>query len=78
MLCCGTTEDEAARPAGRIGREPDELRENGAAGTPAEVAATLSAYGEAGADTIYRQVLDLDDLDHVALVAEDVAPQLGP
>ncbi len=33
---------------------------------------------KAGADTIYRQVVDLDDLDHVALVAEDVAPLLGP
>ena len=38
VLCCGRTEEEIARRAAAIGREVAELRENGLAGTPAEVA----------------------------------------
>ena len=48
-----------------IGREVDELRTNGAAGTPDEVVARLRELGAAGAETVYLQVLDLDDLDHL-------------
>lgn len=77
VLCCGADEAELQRRAEAIGREPAELRENGAAGTPDEVAATIKRWADAGADRIYLQVLDLADLDHLDLVAEAVAPQLG-
>ena len=77
VLCCGADEAEVARRAAAIGREPAELRENGAAGTPDEVAATLIRWRDAGAERIYLQVLDLADLDHLDLVATAVAPQLA-
>ena len=77
VLCCGRNEAEVERRAARIGREPAELRTNGAAGTPDEVAATLRAWHDAGAERIYLQVLDLADLDHMDLVASDVVPLLG-
>lgn len=77
VLCCGADEDEFARRAAAIGREPAELRENGAAGTPDEVAATVTAWQEAGASRIYLQMLDLGDLDHLDLVAAEVAPRLA-
>jgi alkanesulfonate monooxygenase SsuD/methylene tetrahydromethanopterin reductase-like flavin-dependent oxidoreductase (luciferase family) len=77
VLCCGADEAEVVRRAAAIGREPDELRENGAAGTPEEVTARLRSWAEAGADRIYLQVLDLADLDHLDLVAEQVAPHLA-
>jgi alkanesulfonate monooxygenase SsuD/methylene tetrahydromethanopterin reductase-like flavin-dependent oxidoreductase (luciferase family) len=77
ILCCGADEAEFERRAAAVGREPGELRENGVAGTPDEVAATLRAWAEAGADRIYLQVLDLADLDHLDLVATDVAPNLA-
>jgi F420-dependent oxidoreductase-like protein len=77
VLCCGADETEVVRRAAAIGREPDELRQNGAAGTPEEVIETLRAWAQAGADRIYLQVLDLADLDHLDLVAEQVAPQLA-
>jgi F420-dependent oxidoreductase-like protein len=77
VLCCGADEAEVVRRAAAIGREPDELRQNGAAGTPEEVIATLRAWAQAGADRIYLQVLDLADLDHLDLVAEQVAPHLA-
>ncbi|WLP89073.1 LLM class F420-dependent oxidoreductase [Gordonia sp. NB41Y] len=77
VLCCGRTEDELARRAAAIGREVDELRENGAAGTPDEVVAKIEAYRALGATRVYLQVLDLDDLDHLDLVAAEVVPNVG-
>jgi F420-dependent oxidoreductase-like protein len=76
VLCCGADEADVERRAAAIGREPVELRENGAAGTPDEVVATLAGWREAGAERIYLQVLDLADLDHLDLVATDVIPRL--
>ena len=77
VLCVGKDEAEIARRAAAIGREVDELREHGVAGTPAEAVDVLGRYAEAGAQRFYLQVLDLSDLDHLDLVAGEVAPQLG-
>jgi hypothetical protein len=41
------------------------------------VAAKLGRYDEAGASRIYLQVLDLQDLDHLALLGEAVLPQVS-
>ena len=38
--------------------------------------ATLQRWHEAGATRIYLQVLDLSDLEHLELVAAEVAPRL--
>lgn len=72
VLCCGSSDGEVELRAGAIGRAAAELRQNGAAGSPAEVLDTIATYAEAGADRVYLQVLDLDDHDHLRLVAEDV------
>jgi F420-dependent oxidoreductase-like protein len=72
VLCVGTDEDEVARRAAAIGREPDELRRNGVAGTPDEAVATIAQFAAIGATRVYLQVLDLADLDHLRLVAADV------
>ncbi len=56
--------------------QPDELREHGAAGLVPEVAATLDRWRQAGAERLYLQVLDLSDLEHLELVAAEVASQL--
>ncbi|MGY1691726.1 LLM class F420-dependent oxidoreductase [Geodermatophilus sp. SYSU D01105] len=77
VLCVGRDEAELARRAAAMGRDVGELREHGAAGTPAEVVDVLGRYAEAGATRFYLQVLDLADLDHLDLVAAEVAPQLG-
>ena len=77
VLCVGRDETEIARRAAAIGREVDELRAHGVAGTPSEAVDILGRYAEAGAQRCYLQVLDLSDLDHLDLVASEVAPQLG-
>jgi alkanesulfonate monooxygenase SsuD/methylene tetrahydromethanopterin reductase-like flavin-dependent oxidoreductase (luciferase family) len=74
VLCCGRTEAEISRRAAAIGREVGELRQNGLAGTPAEVLEKLGRYANSGADRFYLQVLDVTDLDHLRLVAEEVLP----
>ena len=76
VLCVGRDDAEVARRAAAIGRDVDELRANGVAGSPAEAVDTLGRYAEAGASRVYLQVLDLADLDHLDLVAAEVAPQL--
>lgn len=77
VLCVGRDEAELARRAAAIGRKPEELRENGAGGTVSEVVDRLGAFVEAGAERLYLQVLDLSDLDHLRLVAAEVAPALA-
>jgi F420-dependent oxidoreductase-like protein len=77
VVCCGADEDEVARRARAIGREVDDLRANGAAGTPDQVTERLRAFGAAGANTVYLQVLDLADLDHLRLLSTDVLPNLA-
>ena len=72
VLCCGEDDEEVELRAGRIGRASDELRANGAAGTPAEVLDTVASFAELGADRVYLQLLDMEDLDHLELVGEQV------
>jgi alkanesulfonate monooxygenase SsuD/methylene tetrahydromethanopterin reductase-like flavin-dependent oxidoreductase (luciferase family) len=75
VLCCGTTDAEVARRAKAIGRDVDELKENGLAGSPQEILDGLGRLADLGAERFYLQVLDLSDLDHLRLVAETVLPQ---
>ncbi len=77
VVCVGRDEAELARRAAAIGREVGELRENGAAGTPDEVVTRLRAFADLGATRAYLQVLDLDDLDHLGLIADEVLPHLA-
>ncbi|MEU8333548.1 LLM class F420-dependent oxidoreductase [Micromonospora sp. NPDC048839] len=76
VLCCGRDDAEVARRAAAIGREPDELRANGLAGTPSEVLDTIGRYAEIGSERLYLQVLDLGDLAHLELVANEVMAKL--
>ncbi len=77
VVACGETEADFTRRAGAIGREPGELREHGLAGTVTEVVDRLRGFGAAGADVVYLQVLDLDDLDHVRLLASAVMAEVS-
>ena len=76
VVCVGETEADLARRAAAIGREPDELRANGIAGTPDEAIESIRRWAEAGADRVYLQVLDMSDLDHLDLIADEVGRRL--
>ncbi|MFJ2830178.1 LLM class F420-dependent oxidoreductase [Streptomyces sp. NPDC087263] len=77
VACVGKDDAEVARRAAAIGREVDELKANGLAGTPDEVVDKIGRYAAIGSRRIYLQILDLDDLDHLELVSARVQSQLA-
>ena len=77
VVCVGSDESEVERRASAIRRQPDELRRNGVAGTPAEAIERLRTFAAAGAQRVYLQVLDLDDRDHLRLIADEVMPAVA-
>jgi F420-dependent oxidoreductase-like protein len=76
VVCCGRDEAEVGRRAAAIGRDPADLRAGGLCGTPAEIVEKIGGYAEAGASRLHLQVLDLTDLEHLDLIAAEVASQL--
>ena len=75
VVCCGTSDADIARRAAAIGREVAELRTNGLCGTPEEIVEKLGRFASIGTERTYLQVLDLADLEHVALLGEQVLPR---
>jgi F420-dependent oxidoreductase-like protein len=76
VVCLGRDEAAVRRRAAAIGRDVDELRAGGLAGTPDEVLDRIGRFAELGATRIYLQVLDLADLEHLAELAETVLPHV--
>lgn len=76
-VVCGRDDAEVRRRAEAIGRSPEQLRVSGLCGTPGEVADRIGRYAELGASRVFLQVIDMGDLDHLDLIAAEVAPQLG-
>ncbi|MFD2840015.1 LLM class F420-dependent oxidoreductase [Populibacterium corticicola] len=75
VACVGRDEAEFTRRAAAIGRNPEELREHGIAGTVSEAVHAIGRARDAGAERIYLQILDLSDLDHLDLIAREVTSQ---
>jgi F420-dependent oxidoreductase-like protein len=75
-VCCGKNDAEVRRRAAAIGEDLETLREQGLAGTPAELVDKIGRYADVGATRIYLQLLDLDDLDHLELIASEVLQQV--
>lgn len=75
-VCAGRDDAEVSRRASNIGREVEELRGNGLAGSPAEIVDKIGHYRDIGASRIYLQVLDMSDLDHIEFIADKVMSQL--
>jgi len=76
VACCGENEAEITRRAANIGREVSELRQNGLCGTPSEILDRLEEWATVGVERVYFQVLDVTDLDHVALLGSEVIAHL--
>jgi F420-dependent oxidoreductase-like protein len=76
VVICGKDEATLSRRAAAIGRDLADLRVNGLAGSPAEVVDKIAAFAEAGVQTMYLQILDLEDLDHLSDIAAEVLPQV--
>jgi F420-dependent oxidoreductase-like protein len=77
-VAIGHDDAEVAKRAGAIGRDLAQLKQDGLAGTPAEVVDTIGKWREqTGISRLYLQVLDLGDLDQIEFIASEIAPQLG-
>ncbi|MEV0277437.1 LLM class F420-dependent oxidoreductase [Streptomyces sp. NPDC050610] len=77
VACVGKDDAEVARRAEAIGRSVEDLRENGLAGSPDEVAEKIGKFESIGSQRLYLQMLDLSDLDHLELIADKVMPQVS-
>lgn len=76
IVCIGKTDADVKRRAAFLGREVEELKENGVCGTPAEAIEKLQSWATAGAERTYLQVLDLTDFDQMDLIASEVMGSL--
>jgi F420-dependent oxidoreductase-like protein len=77
VVCLGDDEATLARRAAAIGRDIEDLRATGLAGSADEVVERIGAFAEVGASRLYLQVLDLSDLGHLADIADGVLRQLA-
>jgi F420-dependent oxidoreductase-like protein len=66
VLCVGRDDATVRRRAAAIGRDVDELVENGIAGSFEQARDRLGRLAAVGTTRVYLQVLDLTDLDHLA------------
>ena len=73
VVCLGREDATVCRRAEAIGREVDELVETSIAGSFEQARERLGRLAEVGTTRVYLQVLDLDDLDHLADVHEALA-----
>jgi len=78
VLAVGATDAEVERRLAAAGHTREALAGNPLVGTPAQVVDAIGHWREkAGVTRLYLQTLDLTDLDHLELVAAEVAPQLA-
>lgn len=73
----GKDEAEVDQRAFANGMTAEEARANGYGGTPDEVVDTLGRFAQIGVSRVYLQILNLRDLDHLELIASEVARQLN-
>ena len=73
-VCVGRNDADVDRRAAAIGRTAAEIRTSPFAGTVAEVTDSIAAWGKAGVQRAYLQVLDLSDLEHIALIGSEILP----
>lgn len=73
----GASEADLARRAANIGRPVDDLRgDTNIVGGRDEITAKVERLVALGADRVYLQLLDLQDVDHVTYLGEEVLPHL--
>lgn len=73
----GSDDAEFERRAAAIGNDPTELRPRGVCGTPDEARARLRALAAAGCERVYLQTIDVTDLTHLRLLADELLTPAG-
>jgi F420-dependent oxidoreductase-like protein len=74
-VCCAATKADAGSHAEFLGEAGARLLSVGVVGTPSDVLERLEQLSEAGIDTVYFHVYDVDYIDQVRLLGQEVVPQ---
>jgi alkanesulfonate monooxygenase SsuD/methylene tetrahydromethanopterin reductase-like flavin-dependent oxidoreductase (luciferase family) len=72
-VCAGRNDAEISRRASAINPELGDLHP--LVGTPSEIVDKLAPFVEAGVQRMYLQLVDWSDLDHLTLLADELATQ---
>jgi alkanesulfonate monooxygenase SsuD/methylene tetrahydromethanopterin reductase-like flavin-dependent oxidoreductase (luciferase family) len=70
----GESAAEIERRLRATNQDPERLKDAGLYGSPADVAARLGEYAALGISRVYLQLLDISDLEQVALIGRELAP----
>jgi F420-dependent oxidoreductase-like protein len=75
-VCVGADAPDVARRETLLGPVAGGIPDHGVSGSPEHVADRLAEWIDAGVDRIYVHQLEVDDVEHVRLLGERVAPLL--
>lgn len=76
VVAIGRTDAEAARRAAPLHEKSALPPEDPVVGSPAQLVQRIGEFAEIGATRVHLRMTDLDDLDHLELIAAEVLPQL--
>ncbi|RFA15979.1 LLM class F420-dependent oxidoreductase [Subtercola boreus] len=76
VVAVGADEAEFRKRATAIGRDPEELRASGIAGTASEAVDRINSLAQLGAERLYLQVNDLHDLEQLEFIAAEITPHV--
>lgn len=78
-VCVGRTAAELHARSSAVGLSLADLRANstGILGTAEEAVEGIQRYRDAGVDRLYLELLDLTDLDQLAMIAQQILPRLA-
>ena len=70
VVCLGNDSRTLERRANSIGRSVEELTQSGLCGSSDQILEKISRYQEIGAERVYLQFRDMDDLDHLSDISD--------
>lgn len=76
-IVCGADEAAVRRRAEAVGLDPAGPQPGQLYGTPEHIAEQIHGFVKAGASRAFLQLMDLRDLEHLELIAAEVAPLLA-
>ncbi|HEY2601548.1 MAG TPA: LLM class F420-dependent oxidoreductase [Thermoleophilaceae bacterium] len=76
-VCCGSSQNEIDRRLERLGEPGMRLLSRGVIGEPQDVRAELENLAEAGCETVYFHIFDIDDLEHIRLLGSETVSAMS-
>ena len=76
VVACGRTEAEAQRRAAPLHVKSALPPEDPVIGSPAQLVDRIGEFAAIGTGRVHLRLIELDDLDHLELIAAEVLPQL--